>query len=211
VSREGRDVAWMALPMPTAEEIAEAQAWLWSQSDKAAPAYYVDSEDDLDTGDDYCLKHAEERRRVALRGLGKRRSKAEVWVVRADDEHDGASFCAHPKCGRRLAVTLTDYGVDSELGLTEEDPLTCGVSVRGMVEADHSIGDDDERRRLWFHHVRSLRTCTRGTRAPRPAQHAYEFRLASIAAMHSFDLADVADDQVLVMESLLASNTEISP
>lgn len=151
--------AWRRLPMPTREQIREASDWVWSQPDDAVDGFFVELDDNAE---EFCAEHAEERRRHVARFTesGRRRHRAvETYVgMLGDGQSDGSRWCANDACGKRLRACLTDYGVDSALGLTEEDPLNCGIDVRDLIEADGAMTDDDERRRLWFHRYNELRT-----------------------------------------------------
>lgn len=131
-----------------------------AQPDESVPGYFVEGDDGDDEGE-FCWEHAEARARYVARfnAAGKRRRrKVEAYIGRLDGESDGSRRCARETCGVRLAVSLTDYGVESALGLTEEDPLDCCIDVRDLVEAAGTMSQDDERYGLWYWHFQRLRS-----------------------------------------------------
>ena len=155
-----RDKAWRLLHQPTEEQVRDARQWLWSRPDDGSVHGFFVEGPEGDAGDEYCYDHATavHRRLSRFTADGKRRSrKAEVYIGRVDSEQDGSRWCGHDGCGARLAVTLTDWGVNSALGLTEDDPMDCCIDVRELVEADNAMRADDERYRLWYFHVEEMR------------------------------------------------------
>lgn len=142
------------LAMPTSEEIDRALDWMGTrQSARAMRAYYVDGDVDRDTGADYCRACAEA---VAADWKAK---GAEGVYIGLQETSDGASWCE--TCGRRLRIFLTDYGVDTELGITETDPLHVGFDLDSAEQCAIGMGPGDPRWSLWMWHVDVLRALAR--------------------------------------------------
>lgn len=145
---------WELLDPVTRAEIEEAIKWLRGRPEKrAVPAYFVDDDQDRDTGVDYCREHADtlaaERRADGVVG---------VYIGR-QETCDGSSWCE--TCGQRLHVYLTDFGVDSELGITETDPLYVRLDIDGAEQTAAAMLSDDPRWPLWLWHVDIMRAKAR--------------------------------------------------
>lgn len=150
---------WTQLPMPLADEIEDARAWLGSVPSRAVPGYYLVGLEGADhdewTAEDFCERHA----RSTARKL--RRTSPEVSIALAVgnlDGVDGEYWCSAERCRRQLSMgRLSDYGIDSALGITEEDPLDVALSIEGMSAAAESMDPTDKRWRLWAFHVDHMR------------------------------------------------------
>lgn len=150
--------AWKILDLPTPDQIHVARQWLWTEPDEAVPGFYLESPEGS-VEQEYCYEHAIAHQRYLRRytPAGKKRiQKADVYLGRMDGEEDNSRWCGHRTCSLRLRVTLTSYGVDTALGLTENDPMDCCIDARDLIEADGALDDADERRKLWYHHVLEL-------------------------------------------------------
>lgn len=89
----------------------------------APHGYVIDSgeTDDHPTHDNvYCHRHT---RLVASREST--RTKCDMYVLDVSwGETDSSEWCAYPRCRRELDTgSLTEYGVDNALALTETNPL----------------------------------------------------------------------------------------
>ena len=74
-------------------------------------------------------------------------------------ESDSADRCEFYGCDVALAANgITDYGVNSALGLTDSDPKNVHVYIEELELAARAMSDDDPRWILWEHHaLRALR------------------------------------------------------
>lgn len=117
--------------------------------------YYVDSTETDDHPEHFhswCFAHADMVARVEALTVG-----AEMFATSAWTESDSAARCEWYGCDVALkAGGLTDYGVDTALGLTEEDPLAVHVYPAELVLASNAMRDDDPRWATWEHHAKKL-------------------------------------------------------
>lgn len=117
--------------------------------------YYVDSvETDADHSNSWCFKHAEKVAKRETRKTGKKMHAARSW-----SETDIASRCEYRGCDVALRPDgggLTDYGIDSALGITEEKPLECHVYPAELVLSEGSMRNNDIRWPLWEWHAHRL-------------------------------------------------------
>lgn len=144
-----KQAKWDSLPMPTQEQLTAASEWLSQQpTDEYVAGYFIETSDGP-SEEDWCYEHAQEE---ATKHPGE-----DTCISRNDGDTDCSSWCANEKCGRRLRASLTTYGVDSELGITEEDPMDVELDVVGLLETDLAMSHDDTRYRLWFYHYERLR------------------------------------------------------
>lgn len=154
-------MTWRDLPMPDADEIADAIAWLATLPANVVQGYYLDGLSDVDynaVADDFCERHG----RAYARKL--RSTSPDVRAVPIIcAEADGERWCMYflprgVECGRQLdAGSLTSYGIDSALGITETDPLDVALTIHGLQNAGDAMLPTDERWRLWMFHVDHLR------------------------------------------------------
>lgn len=150
---------WRDLPQPPSDEIDDAIAWLETIPADVVPGYYLSGLDDMDhnayVADDFCERHA----RSAAKRL--RRTSPGVCIamcIGSIDGVDGERWCSTKGCRHQLDVGhLTDYGIDSVLGVTEVDPCDVALTVHGLQNAAASLTRDDERWRLWMFHVDYMR------------------------------------------------------
>lgn len=112
--------------------------------------FYIDSDDGQPNPlHVYCIKHA---RAVAER-WGRARG-IDTYICGAWAGSDHLERCAIKACDIALDCgTLTDYGVDSALGLTETDPHACYVSPEELAFAANAMMPDDPRWALWDYHL----------------------------------------------------------
>lgn len=117
---------------------------------RAQTGYVIDSDDtdDHPTHDNvYCRRHA-----LWVAARESKRTKCEMYIRDISwGETDSSEFCAYPKCWRELDTgSLTDYGVDNALALTETDPLKASVSLYELKRSAAAMAHDDERWGLWI-------------------------------------------------------------
>ena len=115
----------------------------------APPGYVLDSDetDDHVTHDTvFCRVHADMVARIdALLVAASMHISDVSW-----GESDGNEYCAFYGCGVELNTgSLTSYGVDSSLGLTEERPLECAVSPYELRRSALAMRDSDPRWATW--------------------------------------------------------------
>jgi hypothetical protein len=117
--------------------------------------YYIES---LDTDDHpehsfcFCCEHADMVAHVESIMTG-----ADMHIAAAWAGDDNAERCHWYGCDKPLdGGGLTNYGIDSALGLTEEKPLECHVYPAELVLAARSMLDNDPRWVTWEHHARRL-------------------------------------------------------
>jgi hypothetical protein len=120
--------------------------------------YYVRSYGDIDgyLDVDFCLAHA---RIVAA--WGERETGDEHRCYELDSPTDGHRQCCFGGdiygCQLHLDLGgLTDEGVRSALGLTEEKPEECSVYASELELAARELSADDERWKLWELHARRV-------------------------------------------------------
>lgn len=113
--------------------------------------FYVDAySGEVTDHDDFCREHADQVARVhAL-------TTAEAaWIDSTSMGSDSHRECAFRGCGKHLDFGgLTDYGVKSALGLTEEDPHRVSCYPSELELAARAMANDDPRWELWEHHAK---------------------------------------------------------
>lgn len=139
---------WKHLPMPTQAEIDDAIAWLDAmqpEHDPVEPGFYVEDADGNDLGEEFCWEHANE---IAATLEG-------AYVGSAcHGETDGERWCAHKGCSKQLDTgTFTNCGIESVLGMTEDDPMRAGTCLYGLRRVGWSMTAGDARAALWMLHV----------------------------------------------------------
>jgi hypothetical protein len=78
-----------------------------------------------------------------------------TWVDTTSMGVDGHRECAFKRCGKHLDFGgLTDYGIDSALGLTERDPHNVSVYWSELNLAADSMTNNDPRWSLWERHAK---------------------------------------------------------
>lgn len=112
--------------------------------------YVIDSgeTDDHPTHDFvYCHRHAQ-----WTASRERKRTRCEMYISNVSwGEADSSEYCAHPGCDKELDVgSLTDYGVDSALALTETDPFTASVTPYELKRSAMAMRDDDPRWGTWI-------------------------------------------------------------
>ncbi len=123
--------------------------------DPIQPCFYVTS-NDPDVHPDhtfgFCERHADMVAKVEAIFVGASMHIAEAWAG-----SDYSERCQWHDCDIALdAGGLTDYGIDSALGLTEKNPDACHVYPAELVLAYQSMLRDDARWAQWEKHARRL-------------------------------------------------------
>lgn len=124
------------------------------QLEEVEVEYYVhsaDTDDHPSHAHSWCFKHADMVSRVAALLAGE-----SMLVVRSWAETDVAARCEWHDCDVALCpdgAGLTDHGVDSALGLTEQRPLACHVYPTELVMAHAALATGDPRWRVWEWHA----------------------------------------------------------
>lgn len=114
--------------------------------------YYVDGDGDTDHTHAFCREHA-----VIVAKWTALEHGFDTWICAAWSETDSAERCAFGSCDRPLrSGSLTSYGVDSALALTEEDPLASSVSPAELVLSADSMVKDDQRWATWMIQARRV-------------------------------------------------------
>lgn len=127
--------------------------------------YYINSDepgDHPDHGFSFCYEHAHKVARIDVLLEG-----ASVYVSDGSwGETDGCERCQFYGCGIELDTgSLTDYGVDNSLALTESDPLACSVTPYELKRSAWALADDDPRWETWD--AQAIRALEQHRRAPR--------------------------------------------
>jgi len=112
--------------------------------------YIVVGDHELDFGADYCFACADRiAKAVAIA------EAVETYVDGSSSESDLSKRC--DRCNIALhAGGLTNYGVDSALGLTETNPKRCHTYVAELLDASSSMMKDDPRWEMWEFHARKV-------------------------------------------------------
>lgn len=120
------------------------------------PGYVLDSDetDDHVTHDTvFCREHAD----LVARGDALLVGAAMFIVSVSQCEAENSEYCAFYHCGVELDTGgLTKYGVDSVLGLTEPDPMSCRLTPYELSRTALAMRDDDPRWTTWEAHARQL-------------------------------------------------------
>lgn len=120
--------------------------------------FYLDSDDGQPNPSHvYCYRHAYAVATRMERSPKSRARGTEFFVCGAWGGSDHEEWCAIKTCGVALNTgPLTDYGIDSALALTEEDPFSSPVSPEGLSLAADAMGDRDPRWTVWDRHLLTL-------------------------------------------------------
>jgi hypothetical protein len=100
--------------------------------------------------EDFCREHADVIAREHQAATG-----VISWVASTSMGSDGHRECAFKGCRKHLDFgELTDYGIDSALGLTERDPHNVSVYWSELKLAADSMMPNDPRWALWERHAK---------------------------------------------------------
>lgn len=117
--------------------------------------HYVDSDetdDHIAHHFSFCREHADMVARVEAMTTG-----ATMFIAAAWAPDDNAERCGWYGCDKPLdAGGLTDYGVESALGLTEEKPLECHVYPAELALSARAMDADDSRWPTWEAHATKM-------------------------------------------------------
>lgn len=124
---------------------------MWADHDPVVDGFYVEDPDGEDQGEEFCHRHAQEL--AAELGEGSRVCYA------GHGDSDGERWCAHAGCGKQLNVGgFTQYGVESVLGITEDDPMRAGTNLYGLARVGWNMTPTDPTAPLWMWHVDNHRS-----------------------------------------------------
>lgn len=117
--------------------------------------WYVNSDNgEPDCGANYCHDHAQQVARFEALEV---KPGVHVWADCAGGQTDSAARCEFGGCGKPLDFCgLTDYGVNTAIGLTEREPLKCHVYGAELELTARSLRDDDPRWTTWEAHARRV-------------------------------------------------------